>query len=272
MTEKETNLNTSKTIEAPKPSAVAKSNRRFRFWLLVLFALFLTVQKVRAAEPAPAVPPADDTVEVEKIKEKYWAKGDDSEVGVVQNRLYSKAQRIELGAFFGFTSNDPFLSVKQFGGGLGYHFNEYFSIAAVGWQYSVSSSSALTTFEAQMNSTTNTNKPKSFYGLEGKASLLYGKLSLMGQKIIYFDLHALGGYGMTSTENGSYGTPFIGVGQQIYLNRFFSLNVDYRLMTYSEQIVGRVPGPNYGVNLGSRTNNSSVITLGVSILLNPFGK
>src|SRR5262245_10788021 len=53
-----------------------------------------------------------ERVNVENIKQKYWARGDESELGVVQNRLYSKANKLELSLLGGILSTDPFLSVK----------------------------------------------------------------------------------------------------------------------------------------------------------------
>src|SRR5476649_915658 len=55
-------------------------------------------------------------VNVENIKSKYWARGDESELGVVQNRLYSKEHKIEVGVFGGVVATDPFLQVNSVGG------------------------------------------------------------------------------------------------------------------------------------------------------------
>ena len=40
-----------------------------------------------------------ERVNVDTIKEKYWARGDQSELGVVQNRAYTKAHKWEFGLF-----------------------------------------------------------------------------------------------------------------------------------------------------------------------------
>src|SRR5882724_4686107 len=87
------------------------------------------------APSEPSLQPSDngqgERVNVENIKQKYWARGDESELGVVQNRLYSKAGKFELALFGGLLSTDPFLNVTALGGSLGYHFSEYVSFHAV---------------------------------------------------------------------------------------------------------------------------------------------
>lgn len=221
----------------------------------------------------PAANAGSDTgaeqVDVDAIKQKYWARGDESELGVVQNRLYSKEKKIETQLFVGTSSSDPFLSVRTLGGGVGFHFSEYLSAGIVGWKNFVNPSSALETFEQTLGASTNNNPPRWFIGAEGKASILYGKLSLVGKSIIYYDLHLSAGLGATRTDNGTYATPSVGVGQQIYLNKFMSLNVDYRAQMYRETIYEKVNTFRLGQNLGTRTNWTHSIMLGVSFLFGP---
>lgn len=205
-----------------------------------------------------------ETVEVEKIKEKYWAKGSEAEMGVIQSRLFSNAKKVEVGVNGGIISSDPFLSTKHLGGSAGYYFSDYFALHAIGWKSYASGSAALKTFEGDAGFTANTNQPKSFYGLQASGDFLYGKLSLLGQMIIYFDLHVRGGLGRTQTESGSYLTPFIGLGPQIHVSKRVSLSFDYRLMRYQENIVGKAPGANYGRVVGNRVNVTDVISLGLT--------
>lgn len=213
----------------------------------------------------------EDVVEVERIKKKYWTQGEEGDVGVVQNRLYTKAKKFELQGFGGFHDSDPFLSTKTYGGTFGYHFNEYFSLHALYFKYSVQPSSALKTFQSQMRSTTNTNEPRHFIGGEMNASILYGKLSLVGKKILYFDLRLIGGAGQMTLENNKSISPLLGIGQTIYLHRSIALRADYRWMHYSETIKGKVPASSdYGQVIGKRTVDSNTITLGISFFLAPF--
>ena len=225
----------------------------------------LIIASILAALASPPVS-ADEKVNVDSIKEKYWAQGEQQELNVVQNRQYTKSKKIELGAFGGLIFSDPFLSVKLAGASVGFHLSEYFSIHAFGWKHFVSSSSALQTFEATRNATTNTNKPRAFFGAEAVGSFLYGKLSLIGRKILHYDFHVLGGGGVTNTESGNYATPFLGVGQQVYVADAVSIRLDYRLMAYREDIREKVIPTKIGQTVGTRWNWTNAITLGVTYM------
>src|SRR4051794_7458633 len=82
-----------------------------------------------APDPAAPSPEADaggaERVNVEGIKQKYWARGDESALSVVQNRLYSKEHKLQFSLLTGISATDPFLSVQTLGGSLGFNFTEY---------------------------------------------------------------------------------------------------------------------------------------------------
>ncbi|MBI2711618.1 MAG: outer membrane beta-barrel domain-containing protein [Bdellovibrio sp.] len=207
-----------------------------------------------------------EQVNLDSIKEKYWARGDETELGVVQNRTYSKKGKIDLTLYGGVLFSDPFLDIKPVGGSLGYHFSEYLSLHAVGFKYLVNPSSALLTFQQSLGATTNTNSPNYYLGGELEASLFYGKLSVLGKSIIYYDFMALGGAGVTNTESGNYITPTLGVGQRFYLSKVASVRLDYRLMFYNETLLEKQIVTRIGQPVGTRNNWSNVITLGVSFM------
>jgi outer membrane beta-barrel protein len=190
----------------------SKENMMKKYGVCGLFGVLLLLFSASSFADNSATTTAPEKLPVDKIKEKYWQKGNDVEVSVIQNRLYSKAHTFELGVYVGSISTDPFLSVKNYGLSLGYHINDYFGIVALAWKESVSPSSALTLLQSSENTTANTNDPKSFWGGELDFVPLYGKLSLVGKAIIYFDTHVDAGAGETSTETGNYLTPFIGIG------------------------------------------------------------
>ena len=231
-------------------------------------------KKAEAAAKAEATPVsaadeeagAAERVNVDKIKEKYWARGEESEISVVQNRTYSNAGKIEVVGFTGVSASDPFLSTYPLGVSVGYHFNEYFSLHALAWKIAAKPSDAYRTLELG-GKKANTNQPYSYMGTEASASLLYGKLSVIGKAIIYYDLHFLGGLGATSTENGKYFTWHTGLGQQFFISKRTSIRVDYRLLSYREDIKEKEDTLKLGQVVGSRTNFSSTFTFGLSFLL-----
>jgi outer membrane beta-barrel protein len=208
-----------------------------------------------------------DDMDVSKLKQRYWQQTNSSDVDVVQNRTYKKAGHVEISVFGGFVFNDPFLTVHNYGATLGYHLNEYYSIHAVAWKYGVSNSSAYNTLLSSQSVAANTNPPNSFVGGELHGSLLYGKVSFAGEAILHYDLHLIGGAGMTNTQNGNYITPVAGIGQQMFLGERVSFNVDFRVTPYHEDIVSSDPTNNPGQVVDSRENWSDTITLGFSLFL-----
>jgi outer membrane beta-barrel protein len=212
-----------------------------------------------------------ERVNTQNIKEKYWARGDESELGVVQNRLYSKAGKFEFSLLAGVDFTDPFLSVYTTGARFGYHFNEYFSLHVIGWKAFSSPSSTQTNLLSnkspdQVGTALNTNAPKYYGGTEAQWSLLYGKLSLLGEKIIHYDFHLMAGVGVMSTDSGTDFEQHVGVGQQFFLGQSSFINVDYRMMHYQETILQQVIPTQLGDPVGTRQNWSSVITVGFGFL------
>lgn len=204
-----------------------------------------------------------DAAELEKIKQRYWAQGNEKEMGVVQNRLYTKEGRVEATLLGGFVTTDPFLNVRTLGGSIGYHLDETFSLHAFSWKDFSSGSAALTTLQ-EGGKKANTNRPFATAGMEARASLLYGKLSLVGRKILYYDMHAGAGVAVTRTENGTYPGPVLSIGQNIFLTNSLTFRVDYRLLAYREDIIEREITAKLGQSVGMRNNFSNAITFGFS--------
>ena len=133
----------------------------------------------------------------------------------------------------------------------------------MGWKHLVQDSDAHEKLKEERNATTNTNEPNYYLGAETNYSFLYGKLSLAGKKIIYYDMHLGLGAGVTATENGTYFTPSAGLGQRFFLSKTTSLRVDYRGMFYREEIVEKQIVTKIGSSVGHRNNFSHSITFGV---------
>ena len=252
-------------------SALSKIKNLF-FGMILIGAILTPFSTYAAPQVRPGSPRTmenTEEVEVKKLREQYWSQGKDAEVGVVQNRLYSKKRKFEFSLQAGTLNGDPFLSTTSLGGSLGYYFSEYISAHAVAYKAFSNGSSALDTLINTMGQTANYNKPLSYAGGEARASLLYGKLSLYGAVILYLDAYINLGAGAMSTESGKNLAFTAGIGQQIHISQLFSLNLDYRYTRYSEDILGKTL-TNYGQFIQRRSNNSSLVTLGVSIYFNLF--
>ena len=246
-------------------------NKKHWNYLILTITILLLIEasamNARAEEnknQVPETPAESQDADVEAVRTRYWARGQEAEMGVVQNRTFSKGGRVEVGLFGGSLSTDPFLAVTTLGVRAGYHFNETFSLTGIYWRDFVSPSTALETFQDTLDATTNYNAPSGYAGVEGTVSLAYGKLSLLGRKIIYYDMHVSGGVGATETESGTYITPHLGLGQQIFLTHSIALRVDYRAQYYNETIIEKVITPKLGDTVGTRNNWSHSVQIGIS--------
>lgn len=236
-------------------------------WVLILSGLFLTQELMAQGTSNPAsTSPSNKKVDVESIKKQYWRQGE--EVDVVQNRLYSKKGRMQIGLGYGFQSSDPFLDVNSYNFNLGFHFNEYISVHALYWKENSQPSRALEFLERDTSATANTNIPSWYTGGELGFSLIYGKLSLFGARILYFDMMALAGTGITKTESGSNLTLHAGFNQQIYLSQHFAFLFQYRLMHYKEDILNKNTASTVpiGTKIDNRSNFTTAINVGISVL------
>ncbi len=236
------------------------------FIIILIFFVFITTQTSTFAADINSTTGAKK-VNVNKIKEEYWQRGENVELDVIQNRRYTKSSKFELSGFGGFVISDSFLSVTNYGASLSFHLSEYFALSALYWKDRVSASPALKTFEEINGFTVNTNAPKSFLAGELSFNPIYGKISLMGSSIVYFDLHLLGGFGVRDTESGKFSTLFWGIGQQIYLSKYLSLKLDYRMLFFKENLIEKVLPSSLGQVVGSRSVVNSAITIGLSIML-----
>ena len=156
----------------------------------------------------------------------------------------------------------------------GYHFSEYIGANFTYWKFASSPSTALKTLR-DGNKQANTVDPHNYMGSEVSWSLLYGKLSLLGQAILYYDMYFTGGAGMLNIEKGAQMPASVshplgvsaGLGQRFYLNKWLSLKLDYHMLRYDEHIIQKEGTPaQIGTDAGTRTNYTHTIMLGLDVL------
>jgi len=204
-----------------------------------------------------------ERIDVQSMKKRYWTVGNEDLMDVVQNRLYTKKGRMEAALRYGFWSDDPFIDHKTIGLSLGFHLNEFISVHG----FYASISSATNAAYAQASEATgnvifpDTNPGKSVMGAEARASLIYGKLSLLGNSIVYYDLNVAAGFSQHTATVGSSVGYFAGLGQQFYLNRTVFITVDYRMLFHSDKF----PSTTQPLLDRSRSLTTNWIQVGVGV-------
>jgi len=213
---------------------------------------------------------------------------------VVQNRFFLKANRFEVAPVLGYVPNNPM--VKRYVGGLlaGYHFSE--TLAAEG-----AIMYAPDLKQNDLKDLTNTlvriaaeGKSVEFQQPLDKMTLgatfaarwapVYGKINLIGERVLNFDFYLVGGLGMLSVskyyatyDSDTGGTVVsnqpekkavvpvnLGFGMNFFANGSMAVKLDARSYLYADKKPDYDPTPGTQVT-ESRLYNAFVASVGVSV-------
>lgn len=245
-----------------------------------VLSLSLALATLPAAAFAQSEDDAGDVSEVDKdrvgpLRER---------VRPVSGHLFLKRGRFELSPSVTASMNDAFFTKYIFGATLGFFPTESIGVhARFGYGMNVVSGAAqICTTEATGTGTRRGCNPPTFDQLDGRApgqltlmggvdvqySPIYGKVALVAEQFLHFDLYALAGAsavgynGPTGQPTGSKGYMTVGgnlgVGTRVVLNRFLTVRAELRDLIYVEQVQ---PLP------ASSLRNQFLFELGISFFL-----
>ena len=152
------------------------------------------------------------------------------EISVIQKKYLPKTERFQLYTGLGMTTNSPWflnLGVKI---NLGYHFTESFGVEFSGMFLSNSEREVAKEIREynglQPEKFVNT---KNYVGLDLMWVPIYGKLSMLNNRIIPFDMYFSAGAGSSSTnsQEGNVPTMHIGTGQIFAISKSMAFRWDY---------------------------------------------
>jgi outer membrane beta-barrel protein len=213
---------------------------------------------------------------------------------VVQNRFFLKDGRFELAGVGGYVPNNPM--VQRVSGGFfgAYHISEKFAAeGAVMYFPDLSSNDLkgltkkLVEIASDRSGQSNFEQPleKMMLGATfvGRWSPIYGKINLIGESVLNFDLYFVGGLGMLSSkkyyaysaddaiqlrfEGNTVHVPAnLGMGINFFVNQSLAVKLDARSFIY------RAPAPIYDPNDQDQLNqyriyNDIVTSVGVSYFI-----
>ncbi|MEK6555886.1 MAG: outer membrane beta-barrel domain-containing protein, partial [Bdellovibrionota bacterium] len=227
-----------------------------------------------AAKATPEVPaqPTGDKLDISELEQKYWAPKD-TDFSVVQNRTYTKAGKLAASFMYGPIVNDTFSSGMNAGLLLNYYKDERFGFQAHYISSDLSNSDATKKFFKLSGGATapDFNRVKDYYGLGFNFVPFYAKMSVMGQKIIYFDMQITPTIGMTKyeqqQENGggksensfSYG---LDVTQYFFFSKSLAVRFDLQNRWYKQDVVA-YKSPFAKVRSGE-TENTTMFLFGLT--------
>ncbi|MBW1877120.1 MAG: outer membrane beta-barrel domain-containing protein [Deltaproteobacteria bacterium] len=209
-----------------------------------------------AAMPAHAESPGIDALD-------EFRSGDRSR-SAIENRFFLKGDRFELAPMFGYVPNNPF--AKRFVGGLllAYHFNEHFAaegLIAYSPDLGEDDLKGLTKLLVVIAHTgpggsdfqQPLDKIKLWATFGAAWTPIYGKINLIGETVLNFDLSFTGSLGVISKvnyfarfDNSGQGSsvvlekagnevklsPSLGVGTNFFINQTIALKLDGRFTFY----------------------------------------
>lgn len=187
---------------------------------------------------------ASDKVDLKQLEDKYWAAKDD-DLGVVQNRAFTKEKR-----FYGSLSTGPLINDEWIVGSintlsLGYFFNEQWGLELGHKAGALKKNDGVDQIVMRNGLQPDHNIFLSSTSLYGIWVPFYGKMSLLDRKIIYFDMQFALGVGQINYENqlDATETPNVAqtttgisfdIAQHFFFSNHFAVRVDLK-NTWSTQ-------------------------------------
>jgi outer membrane beta-barrel protein len=236
-------------------------------WLLVCAALLPSVALAASEDEA------GDIAEVDKdamgpLKDR---------IRPVSGHIFLKRRRFELSPELGISIKDAFYSKYVPGALLAYHFSDQLTLGAR-FSYGVSAVSGAAQICTDTGATRGCRSPtkeeldgrapgqlKMMGGLEFQWAPIYGKISLLSEAFLHFDMYGILGptyiqyAGPTATGVGSETVSTlganVGVGFRFFCNRWLAVRTELRDLIYSEKIQGN----------SSMVRGQIMVNLGLSI-------
>lgn len=177
-------------------------------------------------------------------------------VSVLQNRFFLKHLRPELGLIGGSLLNEAYTDTKSFGVRLGLFFSEWMGAEVQYSRTSVADSADRRALNGMKfwkipaaNDATagnevvtvdpEVNPVHQMIDASFIAAPFYGKLNLMNKLIVYSDLYLSAGISQVGTDQGDKTAFSYGAGQRFYLYDAWSVRLDFRTRSYTEQRSGQ---------------------------------
>lgn len=214
-------------------------------------------KKKEVAAPAVAAPTGknaknekkaespSDKVDISDLEQKYWAPKD-VEFSVVQNRLYSKAGRFAITPHLGPLVTDSFSTGPVWGLSGNYYFSERYGVEVTYDKYQLENSVVYESFLQENRTSPDFNRQEDYYGAAFNWIPIYAKISLLDQRIMYFDMSFSPGIGlMTYTQQleGGDGNTIVApalsldIAQHYFLSKELAIRIDMRNRLYKDEVV-----------------------------------
>ena len=214
----------------------------------------------------------DYKVDISDIEKKYWAPKD-TDFSVVQSRAYSKAGRTSVTIQAGPLINDVYNSGLNYGLTVNYFKSERHGFGATYITSELGDTKVIEQFRFEVGgglagAVPDWGRQTSYYGLNYIWVPIYAKMSLLGKKILYFDMAISPHIGMTNynkisevgDESDSAFTYGLDLSQYFFLTKGIAIRADLKNHWYKENIVSSKDG----TPKRTQTNHTTIFLLGLT--------
>jgi len=240
--------------------------------LAVLLSLAVAVP-ARAAEAEKK--PAEEKKEKEKEEETAKAARASlaDKIPPISGNLWAKEGRFEITPNVGFSLGDAFFQKYAFGLKLNYHFFESFAVGLHGFYALSTPGGAVSVCKSDggcsspsMDDLKDVPGKVSFMaGFDLAFSPIYGKVNVLAEKVLHFDVSILAGVDAVQYMQPGGSDTFtvgghVGIGQRYFITPMLVLRIELRDYIYSSKIV----------QLGDSTSkieNQLMLDIGLSFLV-----
>ena len=202
----------------------------------------------------------------DRVIDRSRALGD--RIKSVQRRDFLSANRHELGADLGLTFNDAFFINYAVDGHYAYHILDSLALEAR-FQYFFAQSRLNSVQVVRLTQVAvppfSLASPLYDASLEAQFAPIYGKMSILSEAIIHYDVFVAGGFGFMATDNPASGLHPMGtiaIGARVYATKWLAVRAEVRDQMYNDSRV-------LNDAKASALQNFLMFNLGVSIFL-PF--
>lgn len=158
----------------------------------VIVAAIATVIAISAQAQTKSEDRGSDKLDLKKLEDKYWS-AKDTDFNVVQNRTYTKANKVFVSLGYGPLVNDAYSYGRMTNFAGGYYFSERWGLEIAHETGSIRNSDSTDAFIYDNQFAPNYNTFKSYTSLNAIIVPFYAKMSFWDRKIMYFDMQfALG--------------------------------------------------------------------------------
>jgi outer membrane beta-barrel protein len=235
---------------------------------IVILSLLLGVQSFAQSQYR------DKKINTRKLVDDYWTPSA-KKYSLIQQRYFVKSNRPMISLGGGFHVNNPQHEGFMTQLSAGYFLSEKWGFEAQYTKSMLNGNDLIKLLDSEVpggSSTLDRTKTLDYVGGAILYSPIYGKMSLLGYKILYYDLILSGQLGQTKYEQtlqsnsptASALTFGIGITQLFYLNKHISLRVDFNNRWYNAEVLKYNTS---GQKLKDRTINDTQLSLGLSFML-----